>query len=99
MQFYRINRFSHLPLRAATYSNTSHSLIPPFVYIPHGESYVHSQFPFPAFNVADSGICGGVGLMFLLSFKKPKPGQTWAKKGKVPSESKEVIAAEEENEE
>ena len=56
-------------------------------------------FPFPAFNIADSGICGGVGLMFLLSFKKPKPGQTWAKKGKVPSESKEVIAPEEENEE
>jgi len=55
-------------------------------------------FPFPAFNVADSGICGGVGLMFLLSFKKPKTGQTWAKKGKVPSESKEEISSEEKNE-
>ncbi len=54
-------------------------------------------FPFPAFNVADSGICGGVGLMFLLSFKKPKPGQTWAKKGKVPPEAKEVIPSEEKN--
>ena len=41
-------------------------------------------FRFPAFNVADSGICTGVGLMFLQSFRKPKPGQTWARKGKVP---------------
>ena len=30
--------------------DTSHSLIPPFVYIPHGESYVHSQFPSEFFN-------------------------------------------------
>ena len=37
--------------------------------------------------------------MFLLSLKKPKPVQTLAKKGKVLSESKEMIAAEEENEE
>ena len=55
-------------------------------------------FPFPAFNVADSGICGGVGLMFLLSFKKPKQGQTWAKKGKIPSESKAEIPSEEKTE-
>tara|TARA_Y100000994_G_C15625369_1_gene414806 strand:- start:22 stop:603 length:582 start_codon:yes stop_codon:yes gene_type:complete len=55
-------------------------------------------FPFPAFNVADSSICGGVGLMFLLSFKKPKPGQTWAKKGKIPSESKAEISSEEKTE-
>ena len=55
-------------------------------------------FPFPAFNVADSGICGGVGLMFLLSFKKPKPGQTWAKKGKIPSTSKAEISSEEKTE-
>ena len=55
-------------------------------------------FPFPAFNVADSGICGGVGLMFLLSFKKPKPGQTWAKKGKIPSESKAEIPSEKKTE-
>ena len=55
-------------------------------------------FPFPAFNLADSGICGGVGLMFLLSFKKPKPGQTWAKKGKIPSESKAEILPEEKTE-
>ena len=55
-------------------------------------------FPFPAFNVADSGICGGVGLMFLLSFKKPKPGQTWAKKGKIPSASKAEISSEEKTE-
>ena len=55
-------------------------------------------FSFPAFNVADSGICGGVGLMFLLSFKKPKPGQTWAKKGKIPSESKAEIPSEEKTE-
>ena len=41
-------------------------------------------FHFPAFNVADSGICTGVGLMFLQSFRKPKPGETWARKGKVP---------------
>ena len=41
-------------------------------------------FRFPAFNVADSGICTGVGLMFLQSFRKPKPGETWARKGKVP---------------
>ena len=54
-------------------------------------------FAFPAFNVADSGICVGVGFMFLLSFKKPKPGQTWSKKGKIPSESKEEIPSEEKN--
>jgi hypothetical protein len=30
--------------------DTSHSLIPPFVYIPHGESYVHSHFPLLSFS-------------------------------------------------
>ena len=54
--------------------------------------------PFPAFNVADSGICTGVGIMFLLSFKNPKPGDTWAKKGKVPVESKDINSTEEGNE-
>ena len=52
-------------------------------------------FRFPAFNIADSGICVGVGLMFLLSFRKPDPGETWAEKGKVPKESKDLVAAEE----
>ncbi|GIT05870.1 MAG: hypothetical protein CM1200mP29_12810 [Verrucomicrobiota bacterium] len=33
-------------------------------------------------QLADSGICPGVGLMFLQSFQKPKPGQTWAGRGK-----------------
>ncbi len=55
-------------------------------------------FRFPAFNVADSGICTGVGLMFLQSFQKPKPGETWAKKGKVPPEAHSLVAAEEESE-
>ena len=55
-------------------------------------------FRFPAFNVADSGICVGVGLMFLLSFRKPAPGETWAEKGKIPADSKELLPAEEESE-
>ncbi|MCH2384385.1 MAG: signal peptidase II [Pedosphaera sp.] len=55
-------------------------------------------FRFPAFNVADSGICTGVGLMFVLSFQKPKPGETWAKKGKVPPESPGLIEPDEESE-
>jgi signal peptidase II len=55
-------------------------------------------FPFPAFNVADSGICTGVGLMFVQSFQTPKPGATWAKKGKVPPESPELIEPDEESE-
>ena len=55
-------------------------------------------FRFPAFNVADSGICTGVGLMFVQSFQKPKPGETWAKKGKVPPEAHSLVAAEEESE-
>ena len=55
-------------------------------------------FRFPAFNVADSGICVGVGLMFLLSFRKPDPGETWAEKGKIPVDSKELLPAEEESE-
>jgi signal peptidase II len=54
-------------------------------------------FPFPAFNVADSGICTGVGLMFVQSFQKPKPGETWAKKGKVPPESPGLIEPDEES--
>ena len=55
-------------------------------------------FRFPAFNVADSGICTGVGLMFVQSFQKPKPGETWAKKGKVPPESPGLIEPDEESE-
>ena len=55
-------------------------------------------FRFPAFNIADSGICVGVGLMFLLSFRKPDPGETWAEKGKVPAESKDLVSAKEETE-
>jgi len=55
-------------------------------------------FRFPAFNVADSGICTGVGLMFVQSFQKPKPGETWAKKGKVPPEAHSLVATEEESE-
>ena len=55
-------------------------------------------FRFPAFNVADSGICTGVGLMFVQSFQKPKPGETWAKKGKVPPEPPGLIEPDEESE-
>ncbi|MEC8972681.1 MAG: signal peptidase II [Verrucomicrobiota bacterium] len=56
-------------------------------------------FQFPAFNVADSGICTGVGLMFVQSFQKPKPGATWAKKGKVPPEAHALVAPDEEESE
>jgi len=56
----------------------------------------HIPFPFPAFNVADSGICVGVGFMFLLSFRKPDLGETWAEKGKIPAESKDLVSEEEE---
>ena len=31
---------------------------------------------FPAFNVADSGICIGVGLLFVLSMNKNEPGRS-----------------------
>ena len=58
----------------------------------------HIPFRFPAFNVADSGICTGVGLMFIQSFQNPKPGETWAKKGKVPPESPRLIEPDEESE-
>ncbi len=54
--------------------------------------------PFPAFNVADSGICTGVGLMFVQSFQKPKPGETWARKGKVPPEAHGLVEPDEETE-
>jgi len=40
--------------------------------------YVHQrggdEVGFPAFNVADSAICVGVGLLFLLSWKHEEPG-------------------------
>ena len=49
-------------------------------------------------SVADSGICTGVGLMFVQSFQKPKPGETWAKKGKVPPEPPGLIEPDEESE-
>jgi len=39
-----------------------------------------------------------VGLMFVQSFQKPKPGETWAKKGKVPPEAHSLVATEEESE-
>ena len=55
-------------------------------------------FRFPAFNVADSGICTGVGLMFVQSFQKPKPGETWARKGKVPPEAHGLVEPDEETE-
>ena len=55
-------------------------------------------FRFPAFNVADSSICTGVGLMFVQSFQTPKPGATWGKKGKVPPEAHSLAAPEEESE-
>ena len=56
-------------------------------------------FRFPAFNVADSGICTGVGLMFVQSFRAPKPGATWVKKGKVPPEMHVLAASDEEESE
>ena len=55
-------------------------------------------FRFPAFNVADSGICTGVGLMFVQSFQKPKPGETWARKGKVSPEAHGLVEPDEESE-
>ena len=55
-------------------------------------------FRFPAFNVADSGICTGVGLMFVQSFQKPKPGETWARKGKVSPEAHGLVEPDEETE-
>jgi signal peptidase II len=36
-----------------------------YFYIPRGTS----ELNFPAFNVADSAICTGVGLVFLLTWK------------------------------
>jgi len=60
--------------------------------------YIFS-YPFPAFNVADSGICSGVGLMFVQSFQKPKPGATWARKGKVPPETHALSEPDEEESE
>ena len=55
-------------------------------------------FRFPAFNVADSGICTGVGLMFVQSFQKPKPGETWARKGKVSPKVHGLVEPDEETE-
>tara|TARA_Y100001934_G_C12293173_1_gene745954 strand:- start:864 stop:1499 length:636 start_codon:yes stop_codon:yes gene_type:complete len=56
-------------------------------------------FRFPAFNVADSGICTGVGLMFIQSLQTPKPDATWANKGKVPSETHALAEQNEEESE
>jgi signal peptidase II len=33
------------------------------------------EIGFPAFNVADAAICGGVALLFLLSWQKDRPGE------------------------
>ncbi len=48
---------------------TRHHVID-FLYFFHNWPDGNERWGFPAFNIADSAICVGVGLMFLLSWKK-----------------------------
>jgi signal peptidase II len=61
-----------------------HGHVVDFIYF-HVQTRSGHEAGFPAFNIADSGICIGVGLMFLLSWQMEEqpPGQTTA----VPSET------------
>ena len=74
-----------------------HGHVVDFIYF-HVRTRNGAEAGFPAFNVDDSGICIGVGLMFLLSWqmdgKKPEepaaaPAETVSKES-APAASKEV---------
>jgi signal peptidase II len=58
-----------------------HGHVVDFIYF-HVQTRNGAEVGFPAFNIADSGICVGVGLMFLLSWqlevKQPEPATSSA---------------------
>ena len=55
-------------LSTASCRATRHDFI--YFYLPPRGGH---EFGFPAFNVADSAICTGVGLIFLLTWRKEQP--------------------------